>query len=96
MNIYVGNLPYQTAEAQLSALFAQYGEVVNATIISDKFTGKSRGFGFVEMAQDEQGKKAIESLNGQEFSGRALVVNEARQREEGARRTGGFQRRRND
>ena len=80
MNIYVGNLAWQMTEDELYDLFAAHGEVTRATIISDRDTGRSKGFGFVEMTNDEEGKAAIESLNGQELKGRNLTVNEARPR----------------
>ena len=86
MNMYVGNLSYEMSEEDLRNEFAEYGEVQSAKIITDKFTGRSRGFGFVEMASDESGKKAMEALTGKEFEGRELVVNEARPREERSRR----------
>ncbi|HHZ79711.1 MAG TPA: RNA-binding protein [Candidatus Marinimicrobia bacterium] len=80
MNLYVGNLSYEMSEEDLRNEFAEYGEVQSAKIITDKFTGRSRGFGFVEMASDESGKKAMEELNEKDVSGRQLVVNEARPR----------------
>ena len=80
MNLYVGNLSYEMSEEDLRNEFAEYGEVQSAKIITDKFTGRSRGFGFVEMASDESGKKAMEELNEKDISGRQLVVNEARPR----------------
>ena len=80
MNPYVGNLSYEMSEEDLRNEFAEYGEVQSAKIITDKFTGRSRGFGFVEMASDESGKKAMEELNEKDVSGRQLVVNEARPR----------------
>ena len=80
MNMYVGNLSYEMSEEDLRNEFAEYGEVQSAKIITDKFTGRSRGFGFVEMASDESGKKAMEELNEKDVSGRQLVVNEARPR----------------
>ena len=80
MNIYVGNLPFSTTEDQLMELFAQHGEVASAKIISDRHTGRSRGFGFVEM-DDNEAQQAIDTLNGFEFDGRSLVVNKARERE---------------
>ena len=86
MNIYVGNLPYNTNDADMKALFENYGAVTSTSIISDKFTGRSRGFGFVEMADDDQARQAIEATNGADYNGRALVVNEARPREERPRR----------
>lgn len=76
--IYVGNLPYQSTAQELEELFGQYGEVERADIISDRFTGKSRGFGFVEMTSDEEAMAAIEALQGASFGNRDLVVNEAR------------------
>ena len=87
MNIYVANIPWKASEDQLKTLFAAYGEVSSAKIIMDKVTQRSRGFGFVEMADDSAGKQAITSLNGADFLGKNLVVNEARPREE---RSGNF------
>lgn len=81
-NLFVGNLPYAMDSNGLQALFAAAGTVVSAKVISDKYSGRSRGFGFVEMSSDEETKKAIETLNGKDVEGRALVVNEARPREE--------------
>ena len=86
MNLYVGNLSYDMSEENLRSEFAEYGEVQSAKIITDKFTGRSRGFGFVEMNSDDEGKKAMEELNGKDVDGRQLVVNEARPREEHPRR----------
>ncbi len=77
--LYVGNLPYQTTEAELKELFEEYGEVNSAKIITDRETGRSRGFGFVEISE-ESAQKAIDSLNGANFGGRNLKVNEARER----------------
>jgi RNA recognition motif-containing protein len=82
MNIYVANIPWKATEEQLKTLFGEYGEVSSAKIIMDKVTQRSRGFGFVEMADDSAGKQAITSLNGADFLGKNLVVNEARPREE--------------
>ncbi len=79
--LYVGSLPYSTTEQQLSDLFAQHGSVQSAKVITDRFTGQSRGFGFVEMATDEEAQKAITALNGTDLGGRTLVVNEARPQE---------------
>ena len=76
--LYVGNLPYTTTDADLKNLFSSYGAVDSASVLMDKMSGRSRGFGFVEMTNDEEAMKAIETLNGQEFEGRKLVVNEAR------------------
>ncbi|MFZ0493346.1 MAG: RNA-binding protein [Acidimicrobiia bacterium] len=80
MNIYVGNLPFNTTGADLERLFSQHGEVSSASVINDRETGRSRGFGFIEMPNDDEGRTAIEELDGQDFSGRALKVNEARPR----------------
>ncbi len=79
--IYVGGLPYSTTEQQLSDLFAAHGSVASARIITDKFTGQSRGFGFVEMSSDSEAQAAINALNGTQFGGRTLTVNEARPQE---------------
>ena len=76
--IYVGGLPYAATEQQLSDLFAQHGAVASARVITDKFTGQSRGFGFVEMSSDEEAQKAIAALNGTQMDGRTLTVNEAK------------------
>ena len=80
MNIYVGNLPYSMTEEELRGLFAQHGDVTSAKIISDKFTGQSKGFGFVEMPNQSQGESAVKALDGSPISGRNLRVNEARPR----------------
>jgi len=79
--IYVGGLPYSTTEGQLQEIFSAHGSVESARVITDKFTGRSRGFGFVEMGSDEEAQKAIEALNGTEVDGRTLTVNEARPQE---------------
>jgi len=79
MNIYVGNLPYSTTSDELESLFSQHGQVDSAAVIMDRDTGRSRGFGFVEMP-DAIARTAIEALNGAEFSGRRLNVNEAKPR----------------
>lgn len=79
--LYVGSLPYSTTEQQLNELFSQYGSVQSAKVITDRYTGQSRGFGFVEMATGEEAQKAITALNGSELGGRTLVVNEARPQE---------------
>ena len=81
MNIYVGNLPYSIDRDQLRDIFAAYGEVAAARIVNDRDTGRSKGFGFVEMADDAQARAAIEALNGSDIGGRKAVVNEARPRE---------------
>ena len=84
--IYVGGLPYSATEQQLTELFAAHGTVESARVITDKFTGQSRGFGFVEMASAEEAKRAIEALNATQMGRRTLTVNEARPQEP---RTGG-------
>ncbi len=89
MNIYVGNLPFDTTEDQLNELFSQYGSVQKASIIMDRETGRSRGFGFVEMTDDSQAQSAIDALNQKDFNGRPLTVNQAQPREDKPRRTGG-------
>ena len=76
--LYVGNLPYSMTDDQLKDLFSQAGAVDSASVLMDKMTGRSRGFGFVEMTNDEEGAKAVETFNGYELDGRKLVVNEAR------------------
>lgn len=81
MKLYVGNMSFDTTETQLRDLFAQHGEVRDATIVMDRDTGRPRGFGFIEFTDSQAGKKAIEALNGQEFGGRSLTVNEAKPRE---------------
>jgi RNA recognition motif-containing protein len=89
MNIFVGNLPFGMTDDELHELFAKFGEITRATVIKDRVTGKSRGFGFVEMADDEMARAAIEGLNGSDMQGRALTVNEARPRESRPRTGGG-------
>ena len=79
--LYVGSLPYSTTDAQLTDLFSQHGAVTSAKVIADKFTGQSRGFGFVEMATSEEAQRAIEALNGTKLEQRTLVVNEAKPQE---------------
>ena len=76
--LYVGGLPYSVTEGRLSELFAAHGTVDSANVISDKFTGQSRGFGFVEMSSNSEAQSAIQSLNGTQFEGRSLTVNEAK------------------
>ncbi len=87
MNIYVGNLSFDTSESDLQAAFAAYGAVSTARIATDRDTGRARGFGFVEMTNQAEAQAAIKALNGSDLQGRTLTVNEARPREE--RRTGG-------
>lgn len=87
--LYVGNLTYAVNDAELQQLFEQFGAVQSAQIIMDRESGRSKGFGFVEMASDEEAKAAIEALNGKDHNGRALTVNEAKPREDRGPRTGG-------
>lgn len=99
--LYVGSLPYSTTDAQLSELFAKAGKVESAQVIVDKQSGRSKGFGFVEMSSDEEAQKAVELLNGTEMEGRKIIVNEARPMSErpargfggGGFRRGGFRQR---
>lgn len=87
--LYVGNLSYDVDSSELEQLFTAHGQVVSAQIINDRDTGRSKGFGFVEMASDDEATAAIAALNGQQHNGRALTVNEARPREERGPRGGG-------
>jgi RNA recognition motif-containing protein len=87
-NIYVGNLPYDTTGDDLVQLFQTYGTVTSGQVIIDKFSGRSRGFGFVEMANDAEAQAAIDALNGTPYGGRPLTVNEARPREDRGGRGG--------
>jgi RNA recognition motif-containing protein len=87
--LYVGNLGYDVSSSDLEQLFSQHGTVQSAQVIADRETGRSKGFGFVEMGSDQEAQAAISALNGQEHGGRALTVNEARPREEGGGRRGG-------
>ena len=89
MKLYVGNLSFQTTSEDLQQLFAQAGTVESASVVEDRDTGRSRGFGFVEMATKEEGEKAIEQFNGTDLAGRNLTVNEARPREDRGGRGGG-------
>lgn len=89
MNIYVGNLSFEVTEEDLQQAFSAFGQVASASLIKDKFTGQSRGFGFVEMPNSTEAQAAIAGLNGKELKGRALNVNEARPRTEGGGRGGG-------
>lgn len=81
MKIYVGNLSFKSTEDEIQDLFSQYGEVREVSLVTDRETGRPRGFGFVEMASDNEAREAITALDGQEFGGRALKVNEARPKE---------------
>jgi RNA recognition motif-containing protein len=89
MNIYVGNLSYEVTEEDLRLAFEPFGQVESATIIKDKYSGKSKGFGFVEMSSKAEAQSAIDGLNGKELKGRTLNVNEARPRTESRRDRGG-------
>ena len=93
MNIYVGNLSWNLKDQDLSNLFASHGEVSSAKIVTDKFTNRSKGFGFVEMPNDDQAQAAIAALNGTEVDGRNIVVNESRPKPEGSGGGGGFKKR---
>ncbi len=86
LRLFIGNLSFKTTEGELETLFAESGSVSSVTIIMDRFSGRSRGFGFIEMGSEEEAQAAIERLNGYEFEGRALTVNEAKPQE---RRGGG-------
>jgi RNA recognition motif-containing protein len=88
--LYVGNLSYSVDSSELEQLFAQYGQVQSAEVISDRMTGRSKGFGFVEMSNDDEAQAAINALNGQDNNGRALTVNEAKPREERSGGGGGY------
>ena len=81
MNIYVGNLPYEFNDEELEAAFTEFGEIASARVITDRYSGRSRGFGFVEMANDTEAQAAIAAMNGKDMKGRPLTVNEARPRE---------------
>jgi cold-inducible RNA-binding protein len=89
MNIYVGNLSYDATDDELRELFEEFGQVSSASVIQDRESGRSRGFGFVEMPNESEAQAAINALNGRDIQGRSLRVNEARPREERPRREGG-------
>ena len=89
MNIFVGSLPYSLQEADLQELFEAYGEVTTVKIIIDRESGRSKGFGFVEMSDDESAQKAISGLNGSEVAGRSIAVSQAEDKKPGDRRSGG-------
>jgi RNA recognition motif-containing protein len=90
MKIYVGNLPFKSTEADIEQMFSEHGQVDNVSIVLDRQTGRSRGFAFAEMKNDDEARAAIEALNGKEIDGRALTVNEARPRESRAGGGGGY------
>ena len=89
MNIFIGSLPFSLEEAELRELFEEFGEVSSVKIITDKYSGRSKGFGFIEMPDDESAKKAIQELNGSDIKGRAVVVNKAEEKTDGPRRSSG-------
>lgn len=92
MNIYVGNLSFDATQPDLESLFTPHGKIDDVRLITDRYSGRSKGFGFVEMPNDDEAESAIQALNGTEFQGRSLTVNEARPRESsggGGRRGGG-------
>lgn len=89
MNIFVGSLPFKIEESELQEIFEEYGTVTSVKIITDRATGRSKGYGFVEMSNDEEAKKAIEELNNAEVEGRTIVVNKAEEKKEGSRPAGG-------
>lgn len=95
MNIFISNLNFNVSDEELKGLFEAFGDVISSKVITDKITGRSRGFGFVEMSDDEEGKQAIEKLNGSDFKGREINVSVARPREDSGNR-GNFDRRRRD
>jgi RNA recognition motif-containing protein len=88
MKLYIGNLSFQTTSSELEELFASIGVVESATVVEDRDTGRSRGFGFVEMATQEEGEKAIAEFDGKDFAGRSIKVNEAKPREDRSNGTG--------
>ncbi|MGZ3616583.1 MAG: RNA recognition motif domain-containing protein [Ktedonobacteraceae bacterium] len=94
MRLYVGSLSYQTTEQELADLFGQVGQVVSATVITDRDSGRSKGFGFVEMSNDDEARKAIDQLNGTTLGSRQIIVNEAREKRDnsygGGNRGGGY------
>jgi len=90
INLYVGNLPYSLSESDLAELFAPFGEVLSAKIITDRYSGQSKGFGFVEMSSRSEGEESIAALNGKELNRRQIKVNEAKPRSDNRRRGGGF------
>ncbi len=92
MNIFAGSLPFKLQEADLQGIFEEFGEVSSTKIITDKVTGRSKGYGFIEMPNDDEANKAIEELNGSEIEGREIVVNVAQERKRDSRSGGGFNR----
>jgi RNA recognition motif-containing protein len=94
--LFIGGLAYSVTDSQLQELFAQFGSVVSAKVITDRYTGQGKGFGFVEMSSEEEAKLAMNKLNNTSFSGRNIVVNEARPREERSQNNRGYKPGRND
>ena len=97
MKLYVGGLPYSTSDQELADLFSQAGQVVSATVIIDRATGRSKGFGFVEMSSDDEARRAITQFNGSSLGGRSITVDEAHERRDSGsdrRRSGGYSDRR--
>ena len=92
MKLYVGGLAYSVTDEELEKLFAEHGAVTSAKVIKDRDSGQSKGFGFVEMGEDKDGQSAIAALNGKDFNGRSIVVNEARPQEDRRPSGGGYQR----
>jgi RNA recognition motif-containing protein len=92
MKLYVGGLAYSVTEQELEALFAEHGKVTSSAVIKDRDSGQSKGFGFIEMADDTEAKAAMAALNGQEVSGRSIMVNEARPQEDRRSGGGGFRK----
>jgi cold-inducible RNA-binding protein len=90
--LYVGNLPYSTTDADLQSLFSAHGTVTSASVVKDRDSGRSKGFGFVEMSNADEAQQAISQLDGKDFQGRTLKVNIARPREDSARRGAGMRR----
>jgi RNA recognition motif-containing protein len=90
MNIFVGSLPFKIEASELQEIFSEYGEVTSVKIITDRATGRSKGYGFVEMTNEEEAKRAIDELNNAEIEGRAIVVNKAEEKKESSRPGGGF------
>lgn len=88
MNIYVGNLSYKVSDQELKETFEEYGEVISAKVITDRETGRSKGFGFVEMSDEEEAQNAIEDLDGTDMNGRTLKVNKAKPKPEGSKSGG--------
>ena len=85
MKLFIGNLPYDTSESELTGLFSEFGQIIDKNLVCDHFTGKSRGFAFVEMSSRSSGQQAMESLNGRKYKNKSLVCNEAKPKKKGKR-----------